>query len=283
MICRIEELSKSRMEDITEMYFKHKISINNIMSLEGLSKNEVLAILSQARPSFRFTKEELSSFSFQEDGFMMIADTHIGHELMNMDYLLVAYEVAKEQNIHQVFHMGDLIQSTVRGVSKSLQNEEKQIEYVVDHYPKYKDIQTHILLGNHDFKTLSKQDYYMTMLKSRSDFDILGYKRCYLSWYKKLLSLNHEINSYHLILPNNQDTYYNFYGHRHDLQVKRNCVWIPTLSDDLKHYERKAPAPGLIIVSKNEQDSFIEHYVVFPDQNEQVIAVRQGIVLKKKL
>lgn len=281
MLKCVEQISKDKICEIADLYFKNKLSINQIMGLEGMSKNEVLCILNLYKPYYKFAKKELSSFTFSSPSFLVISDTHIGNEDMKMNYLQEVYRLAKAKEISHVFHTGDLIQGTVTGVSKKLKNEEKQISYLIDNYPKKRGIQTHILLGNHDFKTLSKQEYYMSMLKSRSDFDILGFKRCYLNWCKKLLSLNHDITNYRLNLPYVSDTLINFYGHRHDLLIKNNCIYLPTLSNDLKHYGKKEVVPGFILVSKEGNMAMAEHFIVF--EKGTTISVNKGIVLKRKI
>ena len=281
MIKCIEELTKEKITEVTELYFKHKLSINQIMSIENMSKNEVLSILNITHPYYKFSKSELSSFSFSAPKFIVISDTHIGNQNMKIDYIEEVYRLAKEKNIAHIFHTGDIIQSTVLGVSKEWKNQEKQIRFLVENYPCVKKIQTHILLGNHDFKTLFKNKYFMSILQSRRDFDILGFKRCYINWYKNLLSLNHDINSYRLKLPYVSDTLMNFYGHRHDLLVKNNCIYLPTLSNDLKYYGKKDVSPGFIEVSTEDKKVSVNHYRVF-DLNG-VVSVSQGLILKRKL
>ena len=112
-------------------------------------------------------------------------------------------------------------------------------------------------------------------------FDILGFKRCYINWYKNLLSLNHDINSYRLKLPYVSDTLMNFYGHRHDLLVKNNCIYLPTLSNDLKYYGKKDVSPGFIEVSTEDKKVSVNHYRVFEVNG--VVSVSQGLILKRKL
>lgn len=281
MIKCIEQLSKERINDISLLYFKHKLSVNQIMSIEAMSKNEVLAILNITRPYYKFSKKELASFSFSSPSFLVISDTHIGNENMKTEYIDEVYRFAKENSICHVFHAGDIIQSTVTGVAREWKSEEKQIKYVLDKYPKEKGVQTHFLLGNHDFKTIYKHEYYLDMLKSREDFNILGYKRCYLNWCKNLLSLNHDITNYRLKLPYISNTLLNFYGHRHDLLVKNNCIYLPTLSNDLKHYSKKEVTPGYIKVTLTNRDVIINHYEVF--EKEKVICVNNGQILKRRI
>ena len=281
MIRCIEQLSKDIIFEVSELYFKNKLSVNKIMQIENMSKNEVLSILNSTHPYFKFSRSDLSCFSFSHPSFLVISDTHIGNENMNEQYIEEVYRLAKEKKISHIFHTGDVIQSTMSGVSKKMQKEEKQLELLVQEYPRVKGIQTHFLLGNHDFKTLSKNSYFMSILQSRKDFDILGFKRCYISWYKNLLSLNHEIANYHFHLPYVSDTLMNFYGHRHDLLIKNNCIYLPTLSNDLKHYGKKEVSPGFIEVNEEDGKGCVQHYRVFDHKG--IHSVNQGTILKRKL
>lgn len=271
---KLQQLSKEDSMRISDLYYNYHISIEQLAKMEEKFQNELLGVLWSKNPQHFFKTKELSSISLPGDSLLVLSDTHIGSNKMNMDYIIEAYKYARVNKINHILHLGDLMQSTMCGVQNSLRNEERQINFILNHYPYYKKIKTHILLGNHDYKTLMKNKVYLEMLKSRRDFNLLGFKRCYITWQGKLLSLNHPIEHYHLNLPYKNDTTLNLYGHRHGLLVKNNCIYLPTLSDDLKHYGKEKIEPGWIVLQKENATLRIENYRI-QEKNPELLLVRK--------
>ncbi len=166
---------------------------------------------------------------------IIISDTHIGSIYERLDYLDLVYKYALDKEIPVVIHTGDLIQSTYRNVNKKYRDEEHQIQHLLETYPQIKDIETKILLGNHDYNTIRKDPKYLHMIEERVDFEVLGIRRAYIKWDDDVLSLYHRCPKYQIYIPNLEYTL-QFCGHAHKLMIKEEerKLLVPSLSDDMK-------------------------------------------------
>lgn len=249
-------------------------SISEIAQITHLSFYEVIFLLRRMFDSLPLDK--LVPYVHIDDSTILIlSDTHLGSIYENLDYIRDTYRFAKENGIHTVLHGGDLIQSTIRNVKDEYQDEVVQLEHVKRDYPFDSSINTYILLGNHDYNTFKKSDYYMDILKEREDMHFMGVKRAYVSWQEHLVSICHTTKKYHLSIPS-IDNILNLKGHSHKLSYNRvKSINIPTLSDDLSlHKNAKA---GFLIGKKSTHSLEIDSYY-FDDTLH-----TEGTILKKKI
>ncbi len=210
-----------------------------------------------------------------EKKVIFIADTHLGSIYENLDYLREVYKYAKDNDIHVIIHGGDLIQSTFTNVSNKYRDEMRQVEHVVIDYPSSKDITNYILLGNHDFNTMKKHDIFWDTLSSRKDFNLLGFKRAYLTWLKNMISVNHSTKKYHLAIPKT-DTILSVHGHSHQLSYyKDKTISIPTLSDDLLQHQNARP--GFLVGTQKEGYISLDSYYFKESLHH------EGRILNKKI
>ena len=266
----INEFSKSLKKKVTSDFYNGD-HVKYIACAHDLSINEVLAILGDRSVDAKRLRRELSTCDINDDRFIVIADTHIGSTRMDMSMLDYVYDYAKRTGINHIFHAGDLLQSTMRPTNQRLRDEYKQITYTVDHYPHIDGIKTHILFGNHDFHTLIKDDHYLKVLKSRKDFDILGFKRAYFTWNKYLLNIRHEIDKYKIEIPN-VDTEAMLCGHRHEFYVHgHDKIMLPCLCGDVKNYHTSLSLPGFIEVYQDKDKLKIITHSFLPENYEERI------------
>lgn len=191
MYSRLDEIDVSLQKEII-LKSKSGIRLDRLLEEYPLSRNELLGILNNEVP-LRYLKNYLSTQNFEGEKIIVISDTHLGSELDDIEYLSLVYDYAKYNNITIIIHGGDLFQSNRRPVKKLYREPDKQIEYVVNNYPKNKSINNYILFGNHDYHLLSKNDNYLKILESRGDITSLGFKRAYFTWNKYLMSISHDI------------------------------------------------------------------------------------------
>lgn len=288
MIYNKEHIDPDLMKSINKDFIKQK-SIYTIASDYSLTYNEVLAILNESGIDIKKLKKVLCQYNLGNEPFIIISDTHLGSSLENIKYLDRIYEYATINNIKTILHTGDLLQSTLRPVNPKLTNPFKQVEHAVDNYPKDDNISNYILFGNHDFHLLKKDDELYQVIDSRKDFNLLGFKKAYFLWNKFLFSANHEIEGYKLQIPN-VDSYVRFVGHRHELKVVGDkTIMVPTLSEDVKSYE-KYNYPGFLVVKRENNRMRVFHYIIkdFTDIKEcdygvEVPIFPHGVVLSKSL
>jgi len=85
--------------------------------------------------------------------FVLIADTHIGNELVqNFDLINAVYDYCLTNNISNVFHLGDLLNGTkpYELGDDRLKKFDEQIKLFLDEYPNIPEIKTYSICGNHD-------------------------------------------------------------------------------------------------------------------------------------
>ena len=202
--------------------------------------------------------------SIKEDEFLAISDTHIGSYLEKIYYLDAVYEYAEKYNIRDIVHCGDLLHSNKQFVDPELFGAQKQLEHLIEVYPSDDKITNHILLGNHDNHLLKNNEQYFRLLRSRKDFNILGFKKAYIKWGQFLFSVNHPINNYRLNLEK-KNVDFSLHGHHHDLKVVGSRVYLPTLSMNVMYYGEGTPFPGFIHVFK-EDDTIMIFNLIFPEK-----------------
>ena len=178
-----------------------------------------------------------------EPKIIIISDTHYGSINENMTYTNDVFEFARDNGIHTILHGGDIIESDIS--NKNRYNNIKQADYFINYYPHDDNIKTYALLGNHDYWAISENEEIRDVLSSRDDINILGYKKVYLKWVKKIISLQHNIKNFRLFLPVYSEVLA-FKGHSHVNHVREKKkkiserIYIPTLSDDITGFVDKS-------------------------------------------
>lgn len=256
MIRSLDEIDSIIIDRVIKDYEKSKMPINNIAGKYSLERNVVLAILGN-----RVRLKELPNGYIKGNTFIAIGDTHIGSKLEKMTYLDYVYDFAIKNNITDIVHAGDLIQSTIKPVQKEFVTDRAQLEHVIKNYPFDESIKNHILFGNHDFHTLNKSPRYYRILSSRKDFNLLGFKRAYLNWQKYLICIDHPIRKYRIEIPN-QDPLLRIIGHSHSFHMgEPNNIYTPSLCLDQKYYSNQIPYPGFLVISRVDNETQITLYV----------------------
>lgn len=164
---------------------------------------------------------------------MLISDLHFGNELESLNYLDKIYEYCKNYGINIIINGGDLIDGTFSRGSQTIDDAEKQLDYVLKNYPYDEEVLNLICLGNHDFSLYkSGIDMQKVLENARYDLVPLGFGIGVLNFGGDQIFIRHHINEYDftpiegkLILE----------GHKHKMAFT-NCdkgflVNIPTLSN----------------------------------------------------
>jgi predicted phosphodiesterase len=119
---------------------------------------------------------------YPEDNFklMFVSDTHLGCKQCDLTGLELAYDYGKESGVKDVFHEGDLCDgiNVYPGQINNLLvwGVDDMVDYVVDNYPKRKDMTTHFITGNHEEKVYKqvKVDLGMLINDQRDDLHYVG-------------------------------------------------------------------------------------------------------------
>ena len=213
----------------------------------------------------------LCQLNINDKKILVISDTHYGSKYENMKYTDKMFEFAKTNSINTILHGGDIIESNVNQ-RKSASNI-KQVNYFINNYPSDDKISTLALLGNHDYLAIKEDEMIRNILSSRKDINILGFKKVYLNWCKNIISLQHNIKSYKLSLPNDVEEI-SFKGHSHFYHIKENTnekyerIYIPSMCDDPIPYISSNPninenvviKPGFLLAQIEDNNIIVNNY-----------------------
>lgn len=123
---------------------------------------------------------------------IFFSDTHLGNIYQNPRLVYTVYNVALQNNIKNIFHLGDLIEGTPHDeiAHKTLEEFEREFSSAMDFIPN--DVTTRLLLGNHDFWTIRKFSNIGLKYFNEKRLQILGLKDVILEWDNLSILLNHD-------------------------------------------------------------------------------------------
>ena len=200
---------------------------------------------------------------------LIISDTHFGSNEENVKLLDIVYNFCIKNNIHNIYHLGDVIDGTT-GKPKYL-NPNEQVEHVINDYPYDNSILNFILLGNHDLDIIGEElPLHEAIQKNRKDMVCLGYGS------REFFIKNDSFILKHAVLIDKMDPNYNqkiiLKGHSHQMKTYDNlinhCVHAPALSN-LQIAE--GTIPGFLTMELNFKygyiiECIINHYGILGDK-----------------
>ncbi len=202
---------------------------------------------------------------------VIISDTHIGSTKENIGLISRVYDYCIQNDIHNIFHLGDLVDGTSGHVENKDLNPKDQINHTIEDYPNEKSILNFILLGNHDLDIINEDvTLHDAIIKNRKDMVCLGYGT------KDIFIKNDSVVLKHSILIDKTDNnYYGrlvFKGHSHQMKViddlNNHYVHAPSLSDLLFI---DGAIPGFLLVEFSFYNGYINeclitHYGILGNQ-----------------
>lgn len=101
------------------------------------------------------TKTDINSEELIHTEIGVISDTHFGNIHQQLHLTNYFYEEAYNRGITTILHCGDMVDGNYTNRAEQprqqfLHGFDEQASYVVDMYPKVKDITTYYILGSHD-------------------------------------------------------------------------------------------------------------------------------------
>ncbi len=128
--------------------------------------------------------------------FLVIADTHFGNIYEDLELVNGLYQYAQDRNIRYVFHLGDIIEGCAldnQSPSRIKRADiHEQVDFVTKKYPKSDKVDTIYILGNHDYRCLSKGiDISKVIERRRLDMHFAGFKSSKIRVGDKLVLLQH--------------------------------------------------------------------------------------------
>ena len=202
---------------------------------------------------------------------ILISDTHIGSIKENIGLIERVYDYCIQNDIHNIYHLGDLVDGTSGYTDYKKLNPSEQIDQVINKYPNDKSILNFVLLGNHDLDIISEDiPLHDAIIKNRKDMYCLGYGT------KEFYIKNDNIILKHSILIDKTDNNYNnkliIKGHSHQMKLVDDLsnyqIYVPSLSD-LQFVD--GTIPGFLLIEYGFYNGYINeclvtHYGILDNQ-----------------
>ena len=125
---------------------------------------------------------------------LVISDMHVGNSLENLDYINRTYDYARDNDIHVIFNLGDLIDGNFTRGEQTINNIDEQIDRVLKKYPYDKNILNFICFGNHDYSAYKDgRDIGVALSQNRPDLVGLGYGFSLINILRDQFVLSHPL------------------------------------------------------------------------------------------
>lgn len=177
-------------------------------------------------------KYPICTYSMDENPVIFISDTHLGSTYQDYELLDYVTNYAIKNNISTFIHLGDFIEGSCR-YNRSAEALEEELEKALEKWPT--EIQTKLLLGNHDFSTMLKlqsADGYF----DNPTIDIIGLYATILNWQEKPVLLKHPVEGYMTLASSYKEPIFSMQGHSHAYftELEKANIRVPQLSKDYK-------------------------------------------------
>jgi predicted phosphodiesterase len=151
--------------------------MKNFLDELGLTAEQAKRILTKKPNKPQVIKRHITEDEFE---FAIISDTHLCSRYEAINELHTFYAICKKMGIKDVVHAGDLIDG---GMSHAGWENEihtfgvgRQVDYVVENYPKVDGITTYFISGSHDYSFWKRAgaEAGKMIAEKRSDMIYLG-------------------------------------------------------------------------------------------------------------
>lgn len=124
-------------------------------NIDIVEKNGYLVFEKHFSRSVVTAKQNLNEDVLVHTQIAVVSDTHFGNNHQQLHLLNKIYEEAYNRGIKIILHCGDIVDGSYPNRPEQprqqfLHGFDEQVGYVVDMYPKVKDITTMYILGSHD-------------------------------------------------------------------------------------------------------------------------------------
>lgn len=174
---------------------------------EQFTQNGVRLLLSKEVPIHLINKEIFIEVKNSVKA-ILISDTHIEENQELMKKLNIIYNYASINDCNYVINVGDISEGCRKkrydNTPGMIQN---QIKYVIDNYPKYENITTFMITGNHDEWAI--KDYGINigqaLTENRDDIVLCGYSEGNIMFNNRKFFLHHPNDGTEYSAFNNED------------------------------------------------------------------------------
>lgn len=202
---------------------------------------------------------------------LVISDLHIGSSDADIKLIDTVYDYATKNGINIILNCGDSIEGDYTTSSKSLKDIHSQLEYFIKKHPYDKNINSFMILGNHDYHSLHYEglDIAKTINNSRYDLIPIGNGQGNVNVKNDSIILFHKLRDGFKPIINDEKIVLS--GHGHMMKTKlRDIFWlcVPTLSYK-SNDKTKNVIPGFIDMTidlENNKFEYVEakHLIISP-------------------
>lgn len=260
---------------------EHKYSREQLINSLYIASQQKIISKNQRRTFLTLIEKELFKIKLEGTKLGVLADTHIGHEKQNIEYIKRAYDSFDRRGITNVLHLGDLLEGYPDYLYENQKQNRcrKELEILEQEYPK--GFTNYISFGNHEEQfELVGIDLYKELLNYRNDFIPLGTGYGYVTWKNKKIALKHKtrINQNPVVLRD-CDVYLEGHSHFYDCKTEYNVLNVPTCSDVHPNKIAKGKhTPGFLILERKEEEIVSYRYIF--ENNKPKLALKK--ILKKE-
>ena len=133
--------------------------------------------------------------------FGVVSDTHLGSFWQQITHLNTMYDIFEREGIDTVYHCGDITEGVNMRVGQKYEcfsyGVDNQTNYVVQNYPKRKNILTKFIIGNHDTSGIKSAGVNIGEIINyrRDDMEYLGVLNAKVELTPNcILELNHPLD-----------------------------------------------------------------------------------------
>lgn len=226
-ICSILNINCEDLLKILKLLKKNNYEIDNYHFADDL-------ILDIDSTSLKISLDKCTNTDCFSIG--IISDTHIGNNKDCLAAIHAAYNEFLKRNIYTVVHLGDVIEGDHTSLSQRYADSYEQTSLLIHQYPCASEINTILLLGNHDYHCIryNQTDIKELIESERTDLKVLGYGVGILSIAEDYIYLRHKIPSFiSPLFPFNQEGKILLTGHSHSFKVEGyrvRKIRVPSLS-----------------------------------------------------
>ena len=155
--------------------------LDDLQLIEEIQKRGYAAVAQSPIKIDARIKVPTDRFEGDEYKFGAISCTHLGSKFQQLTHLRSYYALCEQEGIRDIYHAGDFTagQKVFRGQKYEifLHGCDAQEDYVIENYPSYPGVTTHVIGGNHDESHWKEagRDVLKGIAKEREDIKYYGF------------------------------------------------------------------------------------------------------------
>lgn len=256
LFIRIKQLIKNGYNLEPSYSYNSDIYYSLKKEIKGIERNRISIKMPKDQNNFRC---------------LVISDLHIGSVNSDIKLVNTVYDYASKNNINIILNCGDIIEGDYTSYSKNIKDVYSQVEYFIKKFPYDKNINNFVILGNHDYHSLTQNGFDVSKAIKNSRYDIIpvGYGQGNVNIKNDNIILFHKLKDGFKPIINGEKIVLS--GHSHMMKTKlRDIFWIgiPTLSYK-SNDKTKDVIPGFVDLNIDiEKDRFeyaeAKHLIITP-------------------